>query len=72
MESSHSADEREFYQQGNISPIFEVIQKRIIEWQDIWNKIRPHESLGNLTPEAYYRKRQISRLPTKDIITLQT
>jgi len=72
VETSHSADEREFYQQGNVSPLLEVMQQRIIEWQDVWNKIRPHESLNYLTPEAYYHKRQTSRLPTKDVITLQT
>ena len=72
VEASHSADEKEFYQQGNVSPLLEVMQLRIIEWQNIWNKIRPHESLGYLTPEAYYHKWQTSRLPTKDIITLQT
>ncbi|MBI4993624.1 DDE-type integrase/transposase/recombinase [Candidatus Wolfebacteria bacterium] len=72
VESSHSADEREFYQQGNISPILEVMQKRIVDWQNVWNKIRPHESLNYLTPEAYYRKWQTGRLPTKDVISLQT
>jgi transposase InsO family protein len=72
VETSHSADEREFYQQGDISPLLEVMQMRIIEWQNIWNKIRPHESLNYLTPEAYCHKWQISRLPTKDVITLQT
>ncbi len=72
VESSHSADEKEFYQQGNVSFMLEIMQTRILEWQNIWNKIRPHESLNYLTPEAYYRKRQTSRLPTKDVITLQT
>ncbi|MBT9168499.1 MAG: hypothetical protein DDT19_01844 [Syntrophomonadaceae bacterium] len=72
VETSHSADEREFYQQGNVSSLLEAMQIKIIEWQNIWNKIRPHESLNYLTPEAYYRKWQTSRLPTKDTITLQT
>lgn len=72
VESSHSADEREFYRQGNISPILEVMQKRIIEWQDVWNKKRPHGALNYLTPEAYYNKWQTGHLPTRDIITLQT
>lgn len=72
VESSHGADEREFYQQGNVSPSLEVMRQRIIEWQDVWNKIRPHESLNYLTLEAYYHKWQTGRLPTKDIITLQT
>ncbi len=72
VETSHSADEKEFYQQGNVSPLLEVMQQRILEWQNVWNKIRPHESLNYLTPEAYYHKWQTSRLPTKDVITLQT
>lgn len=72
VETSHSADEKEFYQQGNVSPLLEVMQRRIIEWQNVWNKIRPHESLNYLTPDAYYNKWQTSRLPTKDVITLQT
>lgn len=72
VETSHSADEKEFYQQGNVSSILEVMQQRIIEWQNTWNKIRPHESLNYLTPEAYYHKWQTGRLPTKDVITLQT
>jgi len=50
----------------------EIMQLKIIEWQNVWNKIRPHESLNYLTPEAYYHKWQIGRLPTKDVITLQT
>ena len=72
VESSHSADEREFYQQGNASSILEVMQLKIIEWQNVWNKIRPHESLNYMTPEAYYHKWQTGRLPTRDVITLQT
>jgi len=72
VETSHSADEKEFYQQGNISPLLEVMQARILEWQNTWNTIRPHESLSYLTPEAYYHKWQTGRLPTKDVITLQT
>lgn len=72
VETSHSADEREFYQQGNISPLLEVMQMRILEWQNVWNKIRPHASLNYLTPEAYFHKWQTGRLPTRDVITLQT
>lgn len=72
VEVSQGADEREFYQQGNVSPLLEVMQLKIIEWQNTWNKIRPHESLNYLTPEEYYHKWQTGRLPTKDVITLQT
>ena len=72
VETSHGVDEREFYRQGNASPLLEAMQAKIIKWQNIWNKIRPRESLNSLTPEACFRKWQTGRLPTKDVITLQT
>lgn len=72
VEISHGADKREFYQQGNVSSDIEIMRKRIKEWQNVWNNIRPHQALNYLTPRAYYEKWQRGRLPTKDIITLQT
>ena len=72
VEISHGADEREFYQQGNIRIDREAMQQKLKEWQKIWNEIRPHEALNYLTPKAYFLKWQTSRLPTKDTITLQT
>lgn len=72
VEISHGADEREFYQQGNVYQDVEVMRTKIKEWQDIWNNRRPHQALHYLTPRQYLEKWQTSRLPTKDIITLQT
>ena len=71
VEISHGADEREFYQQGNVYFDFEVMRTKLKEWQDVWNHIRPHQALNYLTPHAYYEKWQHGRLPTKDVITLQ-
>ena len=72
VESSHRADELEFYRQGNVSSNKEVMRKRIKGWQDVWNNVRPHESLNQTTPNAYLEKYKKSRLPTKDTIVLQT
>lgn len=72
VEISHGADKREFYQQGNVCSNLEVMRRRIEEWQRIWNEIRPHQSLNYLTPNMYLKKWQNGRLPTKDVITLQT
>lgn len=72
VENSHGSDEREFYQQGNLCAEESLMQKRILEWQGVWNKVRPHEALNYLTPMQYFQKWQTSRLPTKDTITLQT
>lgn len=72
VETSHGADEREFYQQGNTHIMLPVMQREIQKWQDIWNTIRPHEALGQITPRTYLTKVQSQgRIPTKDIIILQ-
>lgn len=72
VEISHEADVREFYQFGNVTPLLEAMQTKIKFWENIWNTVRPHESLNQLTPQEYYQKWQRGRLPTKDVITLQT
>lgn len=71
VEISHGADEREFYQQGNVCSILSVMQERIKEWENIWNNIRPHEALNQFTPSQYFWKLQTTNLPTKNIIILQ-
>jgi|SRR3989338_2779696 len=72
VENSHGSDEREFYQQGNIYSLLPVMQRKIQEWQDIWNTVRPHEALGQLTPQEYLAKLKDSVLPTRNVIILQT
>lgn len=75
VEISHGADQREFYQQGNKVASYDqypLMQQRILAWQKIWNEVRPHQALNYLTPKAYLEKWQQGRLPTRDVITLQT
>ena len=72
VERSQGSDEREFYQQGNVCSVLSVMQDKIKEWEDVWNNIRPHEALGQLTPSQYFWKLKLSRLPTKNVIILQT
>lgn len=75
VEISHGADEREFYQQGNVAASYQdyaVMCQRVLAWEQTWNTVRPHQALNYLTPAEYLQKWQTGRLPTKDIITLQT
>lgn len=72
VEISHGADEREFYRQGNVRIDFEIMRAKLKGWQRTWNEVRPHQALNYLTPKAYYEKWQRGRLPTRDVITLQT
>lgn len=72
VEISQQADKREFYQQGNVCSLLSVMQRKIREREDVWNNVRPHEALNYLTPSEYLFKVQNGRIPTKDIIILQT
>ena len=72
VERSHGTDEREFYQRGNLCQSLAGMRKRIKAWEKTYNEVRPHESLNMLTPTEYFQKWQTGRLPTKDVITLQT
>lgn len=55
VERSHLTDEVEFYQHGNICRSFEEQKKKNLEWEYIYNNVRPHQALGNLTPMEFYR-----------------
>lgn len=72
VEISHGADQREFYEQGNVTIDFNAMRAKLKGWQHVWNEVRPHQALNYLTPRQYFEKWQRSRLPTKDTITLQT
>lgn len=54
VERSHLTDEVEFYQHGNICKTFADQKQKILDWEYIYNYIRPHQALGNLTPMAFY------------------
>jgi len=71
VEISHQADEREFYQQGNMGTNINIMQERLKEHEKIWNEIRPHQALNYLTPNEYFSKWQNGQLPKKDSIILQ-
>lgn len=54
VEKSHSTDQREFYDQGNLYVPFNKQKKLLEEWNYVYNYIRPNQALGNLTPMKFY------------------
>lgn len=72
VERSHRTDQDEFYQRGNLRHTLAAMRARIKWWEHVYNDVRPHEALNYLTPREYLQQWQIGRLPTKDVITLQT
>lgn len=55
VERSHLTDEKEFYKRGNIYKTFEEQKEALKKWEYIYNYIRPHQALGNLTPMEFHK-----------------
>ncbi|MDP3990754.1 MAG: integrase core domain-containing protein, partial [Candidatus Nealsonbacteria bacterium] len=60
------------YLQGNIGCDIKSMQKRLEEWEYVWNHVRPHEALDYLTPDEYLDRLQFIPLSTQKVIVLQT
>lgn len=71
VERSHGSDEDEFYQLGNVYMDRELMDRKLREWEYIWNNIRPHEALDYRTPNQYLEYLKTANLATKNVITLQ-
>jgi len=54
VERSHLTDEVEFYQQGGVCKTFGEQKNKLADWEYLYNNVRPHQALGNLTPMAFY------------------
>ena len=55
VERSHLSDDLEFYKRGNVYNDLKDQKESLKEWEDVWNRKRPHQALGYLTPMAFYR-----------------
>jgi transposase InsO family protein len=55
VERSHLTDDIEFYDHGNICKTFIEQKEKLLNWEFIYNYIRPHQALGNLTPIEFYK-----------------
>ena len=72
VERSHGSDSEEFYKHGNVYQDREVMDRKIREWEQVWNNTRPHEALDYRTPNEYLAYLQTTQLPTNKVIILQT
>jgi len=55
VERSHLADDKECWGRGNNYLSFEKQKQALKKWEYIYNYVRPHQALGNLTPMEFYR-----------------
>lgn len=55
VERSHLTDELEFYSRGNICSDFGEQKEALSKWEYIYNFVRPHQALAQMTPMAFYQ-----------------
>jgi len=55
VESSHSIDQKEFYEVFYIEPSLSGFNLALKEWENLYNNIRPHGSLKFLAPNQFLR-----------------
>lgn len=54
VERSHLTDEKEFYGRGFNCQTFEKQKEGLKKWEYIYNRLRPNQALGYLTPMKFY------------------
>ena len=53
VERANRTHTEEFYEVTTAEPELEAFQAELLAWETVYNTIRPHQSLGYLTPAEY-------------------
>lgn len=61
VERAHRTHTEEFYEVNEIDWRVGELNKQLREWEKVYNEIRPHQSLGYLTPAEWLRRYQAQR-----------
>jgi len=65
VERAHRTHTEEFYEVTEIS--FDIAEpaSELLEWERIYNTVRPHQALGYLTPQQFLEQYQQKRREVK-------
>lgn len=58
VERAHRTHTEEFYEVTDNSFEFADLQKELVEWEHIYNTVRPHQALGYLTPHQFLERQK--------------
>ena len=61
VEYVHGTCRREFYECTELAADLEAARRQWAEWEDTYNRVRPHESLDPKTPIEYITPQSLSR-----------
>ena len=51
----------EFYKVTEVNPEIQELNRALLEWEKVYNTIRPHQALGYLTPLEFLEQYQLKR-----------
>jgi len=60
VERAHRTHTEEFYEVTDSSFELPELKQELLEWERVYNTIRPHQALGYLTPKNFLERRQVS------------
>lgn len=67
VERAQRTHTEEFYEVYDGDLELEPLNKALRRWEDIYNTVRPHQSLGYLTPLEYLNSTQLPQGPSSDL-----
>jgi transposase InsO family protein len=53
VERSHRTHTEEFYECSDADPTVAALCAELLRWETVYNTVRPHQALGQLTPLEY-------------------
>jgi transposase InsO family protein len=58
VERSHRTHEEEFYECYDGDLRLEELRPALLAWETVYNHVRPHQALGQLTPKTWLERHQ--------------
>jgi len=69
VERSFRTDEEEFYQVADLPTDLDGLEAALLAWNRIYETVRPHQTLGYLTPEQFYQNWLNSHPTRKEVLS---
>ena len=58
MERAHRTHTEEFYEVMESSFELSELRKELLEWEQVYNTVRPHQALGYVTPLRFLKQQK--------------
>jgi len=69
VERSLRTDEEEFYQVEDLPTDLDGLKAALLAWNQVYEQVRPHQSLGYKTPEKFYQEWLQAHSTRKEVLS---